>query len=121
LLARDLGDSFFSLLLIQSSALYGSSEALYKQLLPSAATDPDSLSIVEDFLNTNNLCTPHYIAPLCSVLPWLWKRHKSSNDVLQTTLQHVALDIPNAFLLSFLKKQLIPNAIGPSAFSFITP
>lgn len=119
LLARDLGDSFFSLLVVQSSGLYGSSEALYKQPLPSAATDPDSLSIVEDLLNTNNLCTPHYTAPLCSVIPQLWKWHKPSSDILQTTLQHVALDTPTAFLANFLKKQLIPKAMGPSTSFFL--
>lgn len=100
LLARDLGDSFFSLLVIQSGGLYGSSEALYKPL-PSAATEPDNLSIVEDLLNANNLCTPHYTAPLCSVLPQLWKWHKSSSNVLQTTLQHVALDTPITFSPTF--------------------
>lgn len=46
----------------------------------------------------NSLCTPRYVAPLPSVLPRLRKWHKSSSAVLQTTLQHVALDTRTGFL-----------------------
>lgn len=105
LLARDLGDSFCRLLVLQSSGLYGSSEAPcnHSQVLQQTLM----VSARRRTCWMQTLCEHFTVWLLC--VPQLWKRHKPSSTLLQTTLQHEALETQVPFYPTVLKNSCFPR------------